>query len=279
QATIDEIKRWYDGYSWDGKTSVYNPFSTLQLFNNNQFIDYWFASGTPTFLVNLIRERNDVATVTKPFEMSASGFDAFEITTLNTRLLLFQTGYLTVKNVQTNMFDNVQEFVLGIPNEEVRRGLLTYLLSDFSQYSIVETPIMRNRMMKQLFDGDATALENSLREMFARIPYQLHVPLEAYLHSLFLLWLNLLGFKVDAEVQTNIGRLDAVWTWAERVVIAEVKYSVKGNVAPLLDEAMSQIRKRRYWERYGKDKRIAILAVAFAGKEIGCRMEELKCEF
>ena len=275
QTAVDEIKRWYDGYSWDGKISVYNPFSTLQLFKKNQFIDYWFASGTPTFLVDLIRKRNDVKDVTQPFEMSASGFDAFEITTLNTRLLLFQTGYLTIKKEVEDPFSPMPQYLLDIPNEEVRRGLMTHLLADFSQYSIVETPIMKNRMMKQLFNGDATALENSLREMFARIPYQLHVPREAYWHSLLLLWLNLLGFKVDAEIQTNTGRIDAVWTWEDRVVVAEVKYAVKESLDALLDDAMNQIRERRYWERYGNDKRIALLAVAFANREIGCRMEEL----
>ena len=275
QTAVDEIKCWYDGYSWDGKISVYNPFSTLQLFKKNQFIDYWFASGTPTFLVDLIRKRNDVKDVTQPFEMSASGFDAFEITTLNTRLLLFQTGYLTIKKEVEDPFSPMPQYLLDIPNEEVRRGLMTHLLADFSQYSIVETPIMKNRMMKQLFNGDATALENSLREMFARIPYQLHVPREAYWHSLLLLWLNLLGFKVDAEIQTNTGRIDAVWTWEERVVVAEVKYAVKESLDALLDDAMNQIRERRYWERYGNDKRIALLAVAFANREIGCRMEEL----
>ncbi|MDR1919047.1 MAG: PD-(D/E)XK nuclease domain-containing protein, partial [Tannerellaceae bacterium] len=110
----------------------------------------------------------------------------------------------------------------------------------------------------------------------ARIPYQLHIPREAYYHSLLLLWLNLLGFQVEAELPTDKGRIDAVWLWKERVVIAEIKYAAEGSVEPLLEDAFAQIRERRYPERYaGSPRRIALLAIAFAGKEIACRMEEL----
>jgi hypothetical protein len=91
-----------------------------------------------------------------------------------------------------------------------------------------------------------------------------------------LLWLNLLGFEVQAEVSTDKGRIDAVWTWEERVVIAEVKFSVDGETGPLLDAAMAQIRESRYYERYaGAKRRVALLAVGFAGNNSACRMAEL----
>jgi hypothetical protein len=115
-----------------------------------------------------------------------------------------------------------------------------------------------------------------MKELFARIPYQLHLPFEAYYHSLFLLWLNLLGFTVEAEVSTDKGRIDAVWTWEDRVVIAELKFSADGTLEPLLENALTQIREQRYHERYaGSHRRIALLAIAFAGKEIACRLTEL----
>jgi hypothetical protein len=114
-----------------------------------------------------------------------------------------------------------------------------------------------------------------MQELFAGIPNQLHIPREAYYHSLLLLWLNMLGFKVDGEVSTDKGRIDAVWTWEERVVIAEVKYAMKGKVEPLLKAAMAQILKQRYYERYnGAHHRIALLAIGFAGKDIACRIRE-----
>jgi hypothetical protein len=138
---------------------------------------------------------------------------------------------------------------------------------------------MRERMMTQLSDGDEKSFERSMQEMFARIPYQLHIPREAYYHSMLLVWLNLLGFEVIAELPTDKGRIDAVWTWEDRIVIAEIKYSGKGSCETLLDAALAQIKKNRYHERYaGENRRIAFLGVAFAGKKIGCRMEEFVIE-
>jgi hypothetical protein len=131
-------------------------------------------------------------------------------------------------------------------------------------------------MMEALLKGDASVFETNLKELFANIPYQLHIKREAYYHSLLLLWLNMLGFHVDAEVSTNKGRIDAVWTWKERAVIAEVKYASKGALKTLLDTAMEQIKEKGYCERYAAThQRVAQLAVAFSGKRIACRMKEL----
>jgi len=105
----------------------------------------------------------------------------------------------------------------------------------------------------------------------------LHIPREAYYHSMLLLWLNLLGFDVMGEIPTDKGRIDAVWTWEDRVVIAEIKYAGKGSCETLIDAALTQIKKNRYHERYaGENRRIAFLAIAFAGKKIACRMEEVQ---
>ncbi|MDR2813814.1 MAG: ATP-binding protein, partial [Prevotellaceae bacterium] len=276
EETIDEIRRWYNGYSWDGETTVYNSFSTLLLFDKKNFVDYWFATGTPTFLVNLIKERNDVKTLLEPVAVQSSSFDSFEYRTLDTKLLLFQTGYLTVKKKEKSIFDNTILYTLGFPNEEVRRALTAHLVGSYAACSTSDTFSLREQMLQQLFEGNSPALERNMQEMFARIPYQLHVPREAYYHSLLLLWLNLLGFKVDAEVSTDKGRMDAVWTWGDRVVIAEVKYSAGKKTEPLMEKAFAQIFSRRYHERFaGENKRISLLAVVFTGKKIACSMKEL----
>jgi hypothetical protein len=255
---------------------VYNPFSTLLLFTEKVMRNYWFETGTPTFLINIIKERNDVKFLLEPVEMNDVEFNSFDPRTLGTKVLMFQTGYLTVKKVNKNPFGDGIIYTIGTPNEEVRQAMLQYLTSSFAAYPIDDTTSMKGRMMAQLFDGDVSGFEASARELFARIPYQLHLPREAYYHSLLLLWLNLLGFEVQAEVSTDKGRIDAVWTWEERVVIAEVKFCEDGEVEPLLETAMTQIREQRYYERYaGEKRRIALLAVGFAGKDIACRMTEL----
>jgi hypothetical protein len=274
--TIAQIKQSYDGYSWDGENFVYNPFSTLQLFKEKKFIDYWFVSGSPTFLIDILKKRNDIHMLTKPFTIPSGALDAFDIEKISTKVLLFQTGYLTVKAAKRSLFGREINFVLDIPNEEVRRGLMTHLVAAYSATDVPDVAFSKEQMMEQLFEGDGAAFERSLQQLFAHIPYQLHIPREAYYHSLFLLWLNLLGFKADAEVSTDKGRIDAVWIWQERVVITEIKYAEQGETEPLLEDALSQIRKRSYFERYhGENKRIAMLAIAFAGKNIASRMMEI----
>ena len=274
---VESIRGWYNGFSWDGRTFVYNPFSTLILFNKKRFSDYWFASGTPTFLIDLIRERNDVKLLLESTQIQASGFDSFEPAAIDTKLLLFQTGYLTVKSVARSRFGEEVVYTLDVPNREVRQALMTHFTAAYTAFPLSDTAPMRERMLGQLLDGDADAFERAVQEMFARIPYQLHIPREAYYHSMLLLWLNLLGFDVMGEIPTDKGRIDAVWTWEDRVVIAEIKYAGKGSCETLIDAALTQIKKNRYHERYaGENRRIAFLAIAFAGKKIACRMEEVQ---
>jgi hypothetical protein len=273
---LAEIRRWYNGFSWDGKNSVYNPFSTLVLLLQKNFTNLWFETGSPTFLINLLKERNDVRLLLEPTQMKQSELNGFDYYSLDTKILLFQSGYLTVKEIAREKFGVESIFMLGTPNYEVRQSLMEYLTSSFASCPVSNTISLRSRMMEQLLDGAATAFEANLKELFANIPYQLHIKRKVYYHSLLLLWLNMLGFHVDAEVSTNKGRIDAVWTWQERAVIAEVKYASKGALKTLLDTAMAQIKEKGYCERYAAShQRVAMLAVAFSGKRIAYRMKEI----
>ncbi|MDR0415448.1 MAG: PD-(D/E)XK nuclease domain-containing protein, partial [Prevotellaceae bacterium] len=112
------------------------------------------------------------------------------------------------------------------------------------------------------------------RLLLAHIPSILHIEKEAYYHSLFLLMMKLLGFDIQGEVLTNIGRIDAVWRQPGLTVVAEVKYQAQGAIDNLLDEAMKQIHDRRYYEAF-LDKKVTLLAIAFSGKEVRCRMESV----
>jgi hypothetical protein len=107
-------------------------------------------------------------------------------------------------------------YELEMPNEEVRQSLMDYLTSTYAAYPLDKTISARDRMMEALLKGDATVFEANLKELFSHIPYQLHINREAYYHSLLLLWLNMPGFHVEAEVSMSRGRIDAVWTWKER---------------------------------------------------------------
>ncbi|MDR0710037.1 MAG: PD-(D/E)XK nuclease domain-containing protein, partial [Spirochaetaceae bacterium] len=162
------------------------------------------------------------------------------------------------------------------PNEEARQSLMDYLTGAYAAYPVDKTISLRGSMMKALLTGDAAVFETNIKELFSNIPSQLHIKREAYYYSPLLLWLNMLGFHVEGEVSTSRGRVDAVWTWKERAVIAEVKYAGCGALKTLLDTAMAQIEEHGCCGRYAAThRRVARLAVVFSGKRIGCYMEEL----
>jgi hypothetical protein len=278
QVLLDEIRTWYNGYSWDGKTTVYNPFSTLLLLAENQFDNYWFRTGTPTFLIELLKKNNQIRPLLEPVICDSSLFDSFDIVQINELSLLFQTGYLTIK--QKEFISGRPQYTLGVPNSEVNESFLKYLLSAYSSYPIEREYELKNRMHRQLLSHDAAGFEQSVREMLAYIPYPLHIGKEAYYHSLFLLWLKLLGFEIQGEIITNLGRIDAVLKFPGHTVIAEIKYQTKKEkISVLLDKAIKQIKDKQYIDRFNDGQKISLLAVAFTGKEIGCRIisgEELK---
>jgi hypothetical protein len=269
---LDKIRRWYNGYSWDGKTPVYNPFSTLSFFKNKEFGNYWFRTGTPTFLMELLKKRNQVEPVLEPVKVGMSTFDGYDPADIGEISLLFQTGYLTIKAMERTA--RSPQYTLGIPNEEVKESFLIYLLNAYSAYPVETLEPLIIEMQQQISAGDVSGLERNLRMLFAYIPYELHVKNEAYYNSLLLLWLKLLGFDVHGQVQTNIGRIDAVWHQPGLTVVAEIKYHADKNIDSLLDEAMTQICDRRYYEMY-LDRKVTLMAVAFTGKEVKCRMENI----
>jgi Holliday junction resolvase-like predicted endonuclease len=129
-------------------------------------------------------------------------------------------------------------------------------------------------MQQQIDEGSTSGLEQNMRMLLARIPNILHLEKEAYYHSLFLTWMTLFGFDIQGEIQTNIGRIDAVWHQPGLTVIAEVKYHTEKNIDSLLDEAMAQISDRRYYEAYS-DRKVTLMGVAFTGKEVKCRLESI----
>ncbi|MDR1594923.1 MAG: PD-(D/E)XK nuclease domain-containing protein, partial [Prevotellaceae bacterium] len=107
--------------------------------------------------------------------------------------------------------------------------------------------------------------------MIATVPYDIHIQCEDYYHSLMLIWMKLIGFKIRAEEHNDRGRSDAVWEQPGLTVVAEIKYSAEKTVEVLLNEAMAQIHDRRYYNKYS-GKRL-LLGIAFSGKNTGCRME------
>jgi hypothetical protein len=268
---LEEMRERYNGFSWDGQTTVYNPFSILRFFDERRFGNFWFNTATPTFLIELLKKRNQVETYTKPVVTTESVFGSYDPEKLETVPLLFQTGYLTVKNV---VFENGKLiYTLEAPNREVRDAFADHLFKEFAGLSSEDMTSVQSDMIRQIRELDSEGFNRSLKAMIAHVPSILHIAEEKYYHSLFLIWLYALGFKIESELLTNVGRIDAVWRMKDTIVIAELKHDRQAPPEKLLAEAEAQINDKKYYERYAVEgKRLILLAVAFSGKEAECRI-------
>ena len=238
-------------------------------FHKRTFSCNWFRTGTPTFLVDIIQRRNRPDIMLVSVDVSESVFDGYNPPMIGEIPLLFQTGYLTVKQIQ--LINEQVCYTLGVPNIDVNEGFMTCLLEAFGKYQNYEVDQLRKIMEAQIIACDEAGFARSLEAMVATVPYEINKINEAYYHSMMLMWMRLLGFKIHGEVSNNLGRADAVWEQPGVTVVAEVKYHAKRKIGKLLNEAMKQIHDRRYYNRYlGK---VILLGIAFSGKNVGCRMK------
>ncbi len=266
---LNQIKLWYNGYSWNGKDTVYNPFSILNLFVEQQFDNYWFVSGTPTFLMQLIKKKELDVTILENQKVSKSLFDSFQIENLNIFVLLFQTGYLTISDIDTKEIPYL--YTLNYPNLEVKHAFMNYLFESFTNQGF-ETIQPAAKSLRQYLQMDKLDdFMNVIRSLFAKIPYTLHIEEEAYYHSLFYMILVLMGVEIDLEVLTDKGRIDGVLALENKIYLIEFKYGKAGsNMEKLTKKALKQIKDKNYGERFlNESRQLIYLGVGFAGKEIG----------
>ncbi|RMH55807.1 MAG: AAA family ATPase [Candidatus Hydrogenedentota bacterium] len=256
EAILERFRTWYNGYSWNGGERLYNPFSTLNALADRQFRNYWFETGTPTFLINLMREKRYDLTRLEDLLLIESGFSKFEIEDIAVEALLFQTGYLTIQEVVDKGAERY--YRLGYPNYEVERSLLDHLLVGYT-----ETPGIRDgRLLLQLREalesGNLEAFFAGVESFFAGIPYAIFIAQEWYFASIVYAVLAILGLEGRFEMLTNRGRLDCAVELGERVYI----FGFKLNQAP--EKALEQIKQRGYAEKYrASGKRITLVGVAF----------------
>lgn len=253
---IGNIRKWYNGYSWDGENFVYNPYSVLNLFNANRFRNFWFTSGTPTFLIQLIKGHKSEIKDFENLAVENYTFDSYDIENMDIAALLFQTGYLTVKKITIE--DLVETYHLSYPNKEVRDSFLTYLLGEFSQNNISSSIRILNQINKALSIGNIDGFIREIKSLFSSIPYHIFIKeREAYYHSIIYLTLKLAGANIGCEDSTNTGRIDAVLETKNRIYIMEFKLGSE-------QEALEQIKKKKYYEKYlGSGKEIVLLGIGF----------------
>jgi hypothetical protein len=270
---IDRIRYFYDGYSWDSRTFVYNPFSTLNFFREKVLDTYWYNTGTPTFLIEMLQRHSRTELVLDDITIDRGTLNGYVPESPEEIPLLFQTGYLTVKGIQVND-DGRTYYRLGVPNFEVNEALLKQLLFVYGRYHMQDVDKLRNTVVACLRNCDEQGFSECLETLLSTVPNELKMNCEAHYHALLLVWLRFLGFEVHAEVSTNFGRADAVWKQPDLTVVAELKYHKKKDRETLLREAMEQIHNRRYYNQ--ALGRVLLLGIAFSGTETGCTMEVME---
>lgn len=257
---LSHIKQWYNGYSWDGCHFLYNPFSIINFFSKNRFGNYWFATGTPTFLIHHIKNREKDITALEKEEVDESIFESYDIENLEVVSMLFQTGYLTIKEIK--LVGIKSQYILSYPNEEVKESFLKHFLAD---YTGEETGVVGSRILDLVKTITTNDLENFftiIKSIFASIPSPIFIrDREAYYHTIIYLVLKLLGANIRVEVHTNKGRSDAVIETANYIYILEFNMGTPA-------EALAQIEEKKYHEKYlSAGKSIRLIGVGFAEKE------------
>lgn len=242
-----EIKRWYNGYNWLGE-SVYNPFDLLLLFSERQFRPYWYETGTPTFLIDLLTQRHVFTPNLGQLIASETLLSAFDVAHISSEALLFQAGYLTIDSVWS--VPGRQEFTLKYSNYEVQASLNESLLQALSGNPSASGPHI-GKLYRLLLANDFDGMQTLFTAFFASIPFEWFTrnPIaqyEGYYASVFYSYFAALGLEITTEESSNTGRLDMAVRFNGHIYLFEFK------VVELTPEgrALAQIKTKAYANKY-----------------------------
>ena len=268
EAAFARLARWYDGYRFHHEAEpVFNPVSVGRCLADLEFANYWFETGTPTFLLDLLKER---PISLDNLEMEASAFSTYEPAAPDVLPLLQQTGYLTIKGARDE--GETRIYRLGFPNLEVGKSFSNSLASAYSSLPESESAEILAQMVTALRKEDVDGLLDALSLFFAHIPANIMLKNEKYYQSLFYAVFTLLGARIQAECWTNRGRIDAVVSTDAADFIFEFKLDDTAEVA------LRQIHERGYAERFSHpNRRVHLIGVAFdsAARNLSDRRHEL----
>ena len=259
----DQIRDWYNGYSWRGADKVYNPFDILLLFRKREFAAHWFETGTPTFLVDTLFRRRVSSLALDGMLSTAELLSTFDVDDMPTEALLFQTGYLTIERPEprgAEMF-----YRLGYPNREVRQSLNRSLLNRMT--GDASRPVAHSaRLYDLLLVNDFPGLAALVESFFASIPYEWYTnndiaSYEGFYASVFYSYFAGLGLDVVVEDSSSHGRLDMALRFNDNVYLFEFK------VVELAPEgaAIAQLKACGYADKYrDRGEPIHLIGVEFS---------------
>jgi Predicted AAA-ATPase/PD-(D/E)XK nuclease superfamily len=252
-ALLKNIKDWYNGYSWNGNDYVYNPFSILQFFTHSNFADYWFKTGTPTFLVKKLAQARYFNLNQQ--KASAMTFESYSLENIDLTALLFQTGYLTIK--EWNPLRN--QFVLDYPNREVEQALSNHLIGALMQKNSTQIISPIQQLETAFLRNEPASVVTIINAMLKDVPSLLLANQdEHFYHALVHLHFRYLGFYIESEVHTSDGRMDAVVHTPDRIYLLEFKINKSA------DAALRQIIDKDYAARFRThQKTISAIGINF----------------
>ena len=261
QLSIDEcykkLKDMYDGYHFsEDAEGMYNPFSILSTFRSKKFKEYWFETGTPTLLVNVMKQTSfDITTLSDNIIVPAATLNGMQDIVNKPVPLFFQTGYLTIKEYDSEY----NEYRLGFPNDEVKNGFLNFIYSYYVPVNPADDSTTTSQLAKALKSGDPYTFMRTLEALFANTTYQIQGDSEKNFHYAMYIIMELLGEYVQAERSTSNGRIDLLLQTKEYIYIVELKID---NTA---DAALQQIEDKGYAKPFANDPRkIFKIGVSFS---------------
>jgi len=260
---VAALKQWYDGYLFHpAGEGMYNPYSLLNAFVKKEIKSYWFSTGTPTFLVNYLKEAHYfIPDLDGNVELNEEGLQTYRAVTQDALPILFQAGYLTIKEY----IKEARMYRLGFPNDEVRYGFLENLLPAYSSIPFGQTGVSAWRFVQDIRKGNVNGFMERMQSIISGIPYddfpkeKLKLREQNYQTAVYLIF-ALMGQFIQTEVHCATGRADAVVTAADTIYIFEFKLSGNGSA----EDAIKQIHKQKYAVQYKTDgKKIVLIGSSF----------------
>jgi hypothetical protein len=235
---------------------VYNPFSILHAFRHQQFKDYWFESATPSFLIHLLKQTRYNLPTIEGIHVSRSIFNTFDLDRLQPEALLFQAGYLTIRDIHSGVY------TLDYPNQEVKRAFSESLLFSLTEEGRAAISSHVLQLPRYLAEEKFEAFFETMTVIFAAIPYDIASKRdEAYFHTIFYLMLSASGLAVQSSVLTSEGRIDLALIVSDKVYIVEFKCNQSAQAA------LQQIYNKHYADKYRRsDKKIFLIGINFSTK-------------
>ena len=253
-----ELRKRYDGYHFcENSVGMYNPFSVLNTLEKRSYKDYWFATGTPTYLVELLKKSGFELQTLSNYETSESALSSIHRAEINPMPVLFQSGYLTIKGYD----EEFDVYKLDYPNEEVRQGFIEFLLPYYTYCQTSAQKTIVRDFVLSLRGGDANRFMQLMQSLLADTPYELVRELENHYQNVMYIITKLMGFYVQAEYRTSRGRIDLLIGTDKYIYIIELKF--EGSA----EEAMKQIVSKDYALPFATDGREIIRIGANVSKE------------